>query len=157
MSWNKWIFQLTAPRGGRLPGTRDCDVSAEFQLTAPRGGRRWALIVIPCHWQFQLTAPRGGRHLSSSGVRGQSDFNSRPRKGADDLYIAERGWQQISTHGPARGPTVYEFGVMMEQKDFNSRPRKGADRPGHRDHHIYADFNSRPRKGADQQHPEEIP
>ena len=42
-----------------------------------------------------------------------------------DLYIT--CIDDISTHGPARGPTVKDWVSFCEVYDFNSRPREGAD------------------------------
>ena len=99
-------FQLTAPRGGRRffsflgsgfnpisthgpargPTCQSCSkrISGQFQLTAPRGGRPRLHTMSRSRRPFQLTAPRGGRQqcLPVSGYQ-----------------------QNISTHGPARGPT----------------------------------------------------
>ena len=78
------LFQLTAPQGGRLKICRS-------------GGRTTA---------FQLTAPQGGRLNIFTGFLHVDNFNSRPRKGADDDRDKEiADFVDISTHGPARGPS----------------------------------------------------
>ena len=78
------LFQLTAPQGGRLKICRS-------------GGRTTA---------FQLTAPQGGRLNIFTGFLHVDNFNSRPRKGADYTLLRMDVIQAISTHGPARGPTM---------------------------------------------------
>ena len=64
--------------------------------------------------------------MVSRYINGQSDFNSRPREGAN----LERGVAADSRHY------------------FNSRPREGANQPNDSAKHFVRYFNSRPREGA---------
>ena len=99
-------------------------------------------------------------------------FNSRPREGADrQELVARLLYKNISTHGPARGPTglrhykALESGISTHGPargptlhaslwplsfwNFNSRPREGADLSEMTARKPLSYFNSRPREGAD--------
>ena len=121
---------------------------------------------------FQLTAPQGGRHTAFDVSRTKTtDFNSRPREGADWHWDL---WQivlsRISTHGPARGPTFPGLDVITANIFQLTAPRGGrpsfgsptynstifqltAPRGGRRcsppELPRPLNFNSRPREGAD--------
>ena len=86
-------------------------------------------MKIQAELTFQLTAPRGGRRVSSSTLSSASHFNSRPREGADCLRFYCFTSCEISTHGPARGPTaildndplskIVFFILLHNSKDFS--------------------------------------
>ena len=148
------------------------DNGLTFQLTAPRGGRLSSSAFWIEYGSFQLTAPQGGRHTAFDVSRTKTtDFNSRPREGADWHWDL---WQivlsRISTHGPARGPTLIASRGFRPLKFQLTAPRGGrqkdiysstlssifqltAPRGGRHgdDESQYrkTDFNSRPREGAD--------
>ena len=97
---------------------------------------------------FQFPPPRGGERTPAVGIGTISDFNSRPREGAnrpqDDLPVKggisipapARGRTDgrtvqlpliaISIPAPARGRT-YSAGRYPPAAYFNSRPREGAN------------------------------
>ena len=80
-------------------------MAGEFQLTAPRGGRPDIGLIDFMDSDFN-SRPREGADKFFCRYRLKPvDFNSRPREGAD--YVTMTDWQliKISTHGPARGPT----------------------------------------------------
>ena len=98
-------------------------------------------------------------------------FNSRPCEGADNPDWTCKGFQyisthgpargptssfcfifqclSISTHGPARGPTVFLYVLCISGYISTHGPARGPTCciPGFRD--TVKDFNSRPREGAD--------
>ena len=90
--WKRALFQLTAPRGGRQINAMSQKILKKFQLTAPRGGRPVTRAARQGSQRFQLTAPRGGRLTIPAGLYPTTDFNSRPREGADQ----ERGWKRCA-------------------------------------------------------------
>ena len=103
------------------------DNGLTFQLTAPRGGRLSSSAFWIEYGSFQLTAPQGGRHTAFDVSRTKTtDFNSRPREGADWHWDL---WQivlsRISTHGPARGPTLIASRGFRPLKFQLTAPRGG--------------------------------
>ena len=76
---------------------------------------------------FQFPPPRGGerRNLHDRDERA-SNFNSRPREGANEIRP----------------------GTRVSAGDFNSRPREGANVGRGESFGAVPDFNSRPREGA---------
>ena len=78
-----------------------------FQFTPPRGGKRARCPQLIPSYMISIHAPaRGQTGLHDLVLDGQSNFNSRPREGANRFY----------RH------------LQRRPGDFNSRPREGANR-----------------------------
>ena len=75
---------------------------------------------------FQLTAPRGGRQTRYMGQHRQTVyFNSRPREGADGDNQTAKDILEISTHGPARGPTKKRVKEVQREYISTHGPARG--------------------------------
>ena len=119
-------FQLTAPRGGRR--TPNCVVKIHGCISThgPARGPTMQAATKKIALSFQLTAPRGGRQTRYMGQHRQTVyFNSRPREGADKKSRNIVYYKKISTHGPARGPTITTVKRKEQQSISTHGPARG--------------------------------
>ena len=76
-------ISIPAPARGRTDTIRALSALIEFQFPPPRGGELLAYAYRTIRHVFQFPPPRGGER-GETGARGQqTDFNSRPREGAN--------------------------------------------------------------------------
>ena len=78
-----------------------------------------------------------------------TDFNSRPREGANVVDVNGGRFALISIPAPVKGRTR-DGGKFRVLDYFNSRPREGANHNRIGMVRFHEDFNSRPREGANQ-------
>ena len=118
------MFQLTRPRGTRLPCAKRQAKSKRFQLTRPRGTRLDELLKVIVCVRFQLTRPRGTRRPMFPEARDARSFNSRVREGRDVVWgcIVTRR-RRVSTHASARDATSIISEIVKAAQFQLTRPR----------------------------------
>ena len=121
-------FQLTRPRGARLPGPR-----------AHRLQRR-----------FNSRAREGRDHPHNRTIRARAGFNSRAREGRDLIQTGELvAGTRVSTHAPARGATSRRRRDSRDRPVSTHAPARGATAACGLYLAICLGFNSRAREGRD--------
>ena len=103
--------------------------ASQFQFTPPRGGKPGERTKPPAPILISIHAPaRGQTHTDGTYGLDLSDFNSRPREGANGVLLQRsRTRPEISIHAPARGQTGNTSRGVEPLSHFNSRPREGAN------------------------------
>ena len=123
--------------------------ASNFQFTRPQGARPDTVDRIAKAYAFQFTRPQGARHwLGLRFVVKMLSFNSRARRGRDQVAIPSGPYNDVSIHAPAGGATglvsdaysVVRFQFTRPQGarpvclvlrsrrlSFNSRARRGRD------------------------------
>ncbi len=86
----RWCFNSRAREGRDLTAAENSDLIKLFQLTRPRGARLPTPLSHRSRKRFQLTRPRGARPPPSRQGSASSRFNSRAREGRDSSW--RPGW-----------------------------------------------------------------
>ena len=121
-------FQFPPPRGGELPRIKNYCNPDIFQFPPPRGGERPGGGESVLSSEISIPAPARGRtYLPTSGRRTESDFNSRPREGANHGHRDGRCRVPNFNSRPREGANQWQISAYQGQKYFNSRPREGAN------------------------------
>ena len=146
---------IHAPARGATEGLPRADGRAAVSIHAPARGATSTGAEAVAAWVFQFTRPQGARlhvvYLGSFPKR----FNSRARKGRDEMCMGVLICSIVSIHAPARGATLADgFHRVMAAFQF-TRPqgaRPASTPPARR----LGGFNSRARKGRDKWYLERV-
>ena len=137
----------------------------------PARGPTLVTVLTQIILYFNSRPRKGADWTSKPQAWKYHHFNSRPRKGADGHRYGKLHQQAISTHGPARGPTLFGNALGFKSLFQLTAPQGGrrmqpgnslkpgrifqltAPQGGRRRLWLASEdfnhFNSRPRKGAD--------
>ena len=102
-----FIISIHAPARGQTMTDGRISTASQFQFTPPRGGKPGERTKPPAPILISIHAPaRGQTHTDGTYGLDLSDFNSRPREGANGVLLQRsRTRPEISIHAPARGQT----------------------------------------------------
>ena len=142
------MFQFTRPQGARRRGVRQVSCSNSFNSRA-RKGRDSGLICggnardVSIHapargatgisntWRneylFQFTRPQGARHRGTDFSTTRSCFNSRARKGRDEIHFVHHCQHFLFQFTRPQGARQSACCSTTAWSCFNSRARKGRD------------------------------
>ena len=100
-------FQLTAPQGGRPSSAFVPAFSRYISTHSPARGPTAISPIVSRHITFQLTAPQGGRQGTYDIKQVDILFQlTAPQGGRQQEQRSTWHHRTISTHSPARGPTL---------------------------------------------------
>ena len=128
----KRLFQFTRPQGARLLPLDFAASTRWLQFPRPQGARRAVHEREDADDEFQFTRPQGARRASPPGRPRSRGFNSRARKGRDDVKADGEDGVGVSIHAPARGATTSGQQTQPIRRVSIHAPARGATNPSRR-------------------------
>ncbi len=120
-------FQSTLPRGERLGDRTGGHLHRDFNPRSREGSDIHSRIHIKSNSNFNPRSREGSDQKYTKSIFYCSNFNPRSREGSDDSQqlSLQASWQ-ISIHAPARGATIYPFGLKDRLMISIHAPARGA-------------------------------
>ena len=139
---------IHAPARGATSKPLRVDHRLHVSIHAPARGATLTTAAREAGTRFQFTRPQGARQGFGLHRQDYSSFNSRARKGRDELIVLASMIAPVSIHAPARGATPLTDRPGRGLWFQFTRPQ-GARQAGRSRLRLPSCFNSRARKGRD--------